>query len=211
MLAAGRSIQDNDILRISILNRIAVSEHHRDATEMLIAAHSGDGRAADRLLPLVYDELRSIAGRMLGQNANQTLQPTALVHEAYLRLVDQTRATYQNRAHFAAVAATMMRRVLVDSARRRGRQKREGGHRRESLTRVESCVAEITDFAELDHALTNLAMEDARAAHVVELRYFGGLTIDETAVVLSISTPTVERDWRFARAWLHQALASSDL
>lgn len=187
-----------------------LSDHLIDATEILLAARSGDGRAADRLLPLVYDELRRVAARLLVDGANQTLQPTAVVHEAYLRLVDQTRAGYQDRAHFSAVAATMLRRVVVDNARRSGRQKRGGGRRRESLTRVETCQAEIADFAELDVALTSLANEDARAASVVELRYFGGLTIEQTAAALGVSTPTVERDWRFARAWLHEALDRAD-
>ena len=194
-----------------------------EVTALLLAWEGGDPEALERLLPLVYDELRRIGERQLrGERAGQTLQPTAVVHEAYLRLVDQSRANWQNRSHFYAVAARMMRRVLVDHARRRGRVKRgagaprisfdeaeahipsEGGDRIDRIDRIEPI--DLVDLIDLHDALERLGQLDAEQARIVELRYFGGLTIEETAAVLGSSPATVKRDWSSARAWLYREL-----
>ena len=179
------------------------------------------GASAQDLMPLVYDELRRLAGGYLRrENAGHTLQATALVHEAYEKLVDQTRVDWQGRAHFLAVAAQAMRRVLIDHARRRGRDKRGGGQQRITLEasrvgRAEGLVdaglgqeVDLDELLSLDRMLTELAEHDPRAARVVELRYFAGLTVPEVAQVLEVSVSTVEGDWRHARAWLKKALAS---
>jgi RNA polymerase sigma factor (TIGR02999 family) len=158
-------------------------------------------------MEVVHAELKDLAAASLrGERADHTLQPTALVHEAWLRLVDQTRVEWQNRAHFLGTAALAMRRVLVDHARARGREKRGGGAGREPL---ESGIAQARsdlelelDVLALDRGLTELARHSGRVAKVVELRFFAGLTEDETAAVLGVARPTVTRDWRAARAWL---------
>jgi len=177
-------------------------------TALLVEATGGDKSAVDRLLPLIYDDLRGLAeGAMRSERRGHTLQPTALIHEAYLRLVNQTRVQWRDRAHFFAVAATVIRRVLVDHARGRGAAKRGGGRERVSLDQADP-VAESpdVDMLALDEAMNRLAGFDARKSRVVESRFFGGLGIDDTAEVLGVSHATVERDWSLARAWLFREL-----
>jgi RNA polymerase sigma factor (TIGR02999 family) len=182
-------------------------------TQLLLDHSHGDAQALGRLLPLVYEELRATAGRaMVGERQDHTLSATALVHEAYLRLVDQTRVKWQHRAQFLAVAAQMMRRILVDHARRRATAKRGGDRIRMPPTAVkEACMGTEadaeTDLQALDAALARLAEWDPQQARIVELRYFGGLTLEETAEVCAISVATVKREWALARAWLHRELA----
>ena len=179
-----------------------------DVTELLLRASEGDRESIDRLLPLVYDELRRLAEHQLhSERRDHTLQATALVHEAYMSLVDQTRVQWKNRAHFFAVAAQAIRRILVDHARSKQRAKRGGGWKRVDLDDQSSAAAEPSDdLVSLDSALTAFADEHPDQARVVEMRFFGGLTADETARVLGVSTRTVERRWQYARAWLHRAL-----
>jgi RNA polymerase sigma factor (TIGR02999 family) len=181
-----------------------------DVTRLLEAAAAGDRRAADDLLPVVYDELRKLAAaRLAAEKPGQTLQPTALVHEAYLRLVrDQA---FDGRGHFFAAAAEAMRRILVDRARSRLSRKRGGDRGRADLD-LEQLVApqQSDDVLAVDEALRRLAAKDARKAKLVELRYFAGMTLDEAAAVLGISPATADRDWTFARAWLHRSLADSE-
>lgn len=165
----------------------------------------------EQLLPLIYDDLRRLAGSQLRrERADHTLQPTDLVHEAYERLADQSRVDWRGRAHFLAVAAQVMRRLLVDHARQRGRRKRGGGAQRVTLGGIAAPADADLDLEELialDRALTRLAALDEREARVVELRYFGGLTTGEIASVLDVSERTVLGDWAFARAWLKQELS----
>jgi RNA polymerase sigma-70 factor, ECF subfamily len=178
-------------------------------SELLAASSSGDASARDQLVSLVYEELRGLAQNYLRrERLDHTLQATALVHEAYLRLIGQTQVPWRNREHFLGVAAQMMRRVLVDYARGRGRAKRGADRRKISLSGLErwKAAAEV-DFSALDDALMALETLDAQKGRVVELRYFGGLSIQETARVLMVSTATVEREWRFARAFLQRELA----
>jgi RNA polymerase sigma factor (TIGR02999 family) len=174
-----------------------------DTTRILREIRDGDESAAERLVPLIYDDLRALAGRyMRNEAADHTLQPTALVHEAFLRLVDTDRVEWKTRAHFMAVAARTMRRILVDHARRRNAAKRGGGKK---VTLVEGMAfneQRPIDLVALDEALAKLAVIDGRQSSVVELRFFGGLAVEEIADVLDVSTATVKRDWRFARAWL---------
>ncbi len=177
------------------------------ATRLLLNWNQGDRDAADRLMPLVYDELRSLARRYLArERSDHTLQATGLVHEAYLRLVDQTVTDWQNRAHFFAIAAQVMRHILVDHARRHRAEKRGGGE-----AKLEYDDAEMSpdrhrdvDLLALDDALQDLAKLDARQSRVVELRFFGGLTTEEIGEALEISPRTVKREWRMARAWLRR-------
>jgi len=173
-------------------------------TELLQAWSAGDRSALDRLMPLVYNELHRLARRYMRQERpDHTLQATSLVNEAYLRLIDIKRVEWRNRAHFLALAAQMMRRILVDSARNRRRQKRGGGAVHMNLDDVQALPdAKEYDLVALSDALSGLATFDARMSHVVELRFFGGLTVDETAHVLNISPETVMRDWKTAKAWL---------
>lgn len=182
-----------------------------EITQLLAAWSAGDANALEALIPLIYDELRVIAERCFArEGASHTLQPTAVVHEAYLKLVDQKRTNWKNRGHFFAVAAQMMRRLLVDHARRRDAEKRGGAATRVSLEAV-GAVEPVreTDVIELDRALDKLAALDATQARVVELRYFGGLTLDETAVVIGASPSTVGRAFRVARAWLYRELSAA--
>jgi RNA polymerase sigma factor (TIGR02999 family) len=184
----------------------------QDITRILLAWREGDDSALERLMPLVYDELRRLARRYMGrQRPGHTLQTTALVNEAYLRLVDANQVRWQDRAHFFAVSARLMRRVLVDFARARDNLKRGGGARRVTLD-DDLAVAngEVTDVVALDDALTRLAGLDPRQAQIVELRYFGGLTEEETAEALGVSVRTVRRDWVLARAWLFRELSRED-
>lgn len=180
-----------------------------NVTALLRDWRAGDGSSLDRLLDLVYGELKSIANRHLrSERQSHTLQPTALVHEAFLRLVEQREVSFQNRQHFFALAATMMRRVLVDHARRRGSEKRGGESVQIELASAEevSEAVQLDEVLAVDQALDRLATLDPLRALVVELRYFGGLTNDEAAVVLGCSEPTVRRHWRLARTWLYQVL-----
>jgi len=172
---------------------------------------AGDSDAPARLMPLVYTELRRLARDYLRrERSDHTLQPTALVHEAYLRLVDQTRLTWQNRAHFYGVAAQLMRRILVDHARTHGAQKRGGPTPKLSLDEARfSPEDRPADLLALDEALKALAETDERKARVVELRFFGGLNMEETAEVLQVSEKTVRRDWQMAKLWLHRELAET--
>jgi RNA polymerase sigma factor (TIGR02999 family) len=180
----------------------------QDVTSMLIAWSRGDSSVEDRLMEAVYDDLRrKAAGILRHESPGHTLQPTALVNEAYLRLVDQKRVAWQNRAHFLAVAARMMRRVLIDYARRRRAAKRGGEMTRVTLDDfLAPSGSRQLDLLVLDEALAELAALDARQGQIVELRAFGGLSVEETAEVLGISPATVKRDWSFAQAWLQRRL-----
>jgi RNA polymerase sigma factor (TIGR02999 family) len=183
---------------------MSASPAQEEVTRVLIRAGAGDAGAAEDLLPLVYAELRGLAGGyMRREREGHTLDPTALVHEAYLRLVDQTRVDWRDRTHFFAVAATAMRRILINHARDRRRLKRGGGARRLSLSELTGDVpADDVQLLALDEALDRLQTLDARKARVVELRYFAGLGVDDTASLLDVSPATVKRDWEFSRAWL---------
>lgn len=178
-------------------------------TELLIAWTDGNRDALDRLAPIVYDDLRRLAaGYMQREPPGHPLQPTALVHEAYLRLIDQRQVQWRNRAHFFGVAAQMMRRILVDHARKRLADKRGGAVTIVGLDEVSPASESHTvDVLALDQALDQLTGVDPRLCRVVELRYFAGLNIDETASALDVSTATVERDWKVAKAWLFQRLS----
>jgi RNA polymerase sigma factor (TIGR02999 family) len=180
-----------------------------EITELLLGAQAGSAGATDRLLPLLYQELKRLAaGYLRAERADHTLQTTGLVHEAYLRLVDQTRTTWHNRAHFFGIAAQAMRRILVDHARRRQAGKRDGGR---AVTLEEDLAADEGDSGEVlavHAALERLAELDPRQARLVELRYFAGLTIEETAESLGVSPATVKRDWLSAKAWLQRELSS---
>src|SRR5499426_2848206 len=180
-----------------------------EVTQLLLAWSEGDRQALDRLVPLVYDELRRLAhGYMRRERAGQTLQTTALIHEAYLRLIDANQVQWRNRAHFFGVAARLMRQILVAIARERGYQKRGGGARQVSLDEAMMIdEGRDEDLVALDEALGELAQIDARKAQVVEMRFFGGLTEDEIAATLNVSTETVRRDWRLARSWLRRELS----
>jgi RNA polymerase sigma-70 factor, ECF subfamily len=169
----------------------------------------GDAEAARQLLPLVYEELRALAGgHFRRQRADHTLQPTALVHEAFVRLIDHTNAHYNDRAHFFAVAATAMRQILTDHARRKKADKRGGEWDKISLDHAAGAASsQALDIVALDDALNQLAELDPRKHRVVELRFFGGLSVDEVAQVLKVSKTTVESDWRGARAWLNAQLS----
>jgi RNA polymerase sigma factor (TIGR02999 family) len=181
-----------------------------DVTALLHDWGRGSPAALDQLLPLIYAELRHVAARQLRhERSDHTLQPTALVHEVYLRLVDQRHVDWQDRAHFFGVAAQVMRRVLVDHARRRGASKRGDGVRCVSIDEAKDIAAanEIPILA-LDHALDRLEKVDSDLAKLVGLRAFGGLTIDEAAHLLGVSPSTTKRDWRTAKAWLHRELCA---
>ncbi|MGI8955911.1 MAG: sigma-70 family RNA polymerase sigma factor [Chthoniobacterales bacterium] len=180
----------------------------QEATRLLIDWGQGDAEAASRLMPLVYDELRQIArGYLRRERADHTLQATGLVHEAYLRLVDQTVTSWQNRAQFFGVAACVMRRVLLDHARRHRAEKRGGTWQKlEFDEALAAGLPRSLDLVVLDEALQNLAQVDPRQSQVVELRFFGGLTTEEAAEVLDVSPRTIKREWRRARAWLHREI-----
>jgi RNA polymerase sigma factor (TIGR02999 family) len=181
----------------------------QNVTQLLLAWGEGDEAARDELIPLVYDQLRRIARRHLrGERAGHTLQTTALINEAYLKLVEQS-VSWQSRAHFFGIAAQLMRQILVDHARARQRLKRGGDRQLISLSAAENAQEEAADLLALHEALETLAEVDPQGSRIVELRFFGGLTIEETAQVMGISTPTVERGWRAARAWLQTELTAS--
>lgn len=182
-----------------------------DATELLLAWGNGDESAFDKLVPLVYQEMRVLAQRyMRRERTDHTLQATALVNEAYVRLVDVNRIQWQNRSHFLAVAAQTMRRILVDFARQRHRQKRGGDVMRVTIDDAHDIAQEKgADVVALSDALSALATFDPRMSQVVELRFFGGLSVQETADVLRVSSETVMRDWKTAKAWLLRELSDS--
>lgn len=181
----------------------------QDVTELLRAWGDGDLEARDRVLGLVYQELRRRAAvHLRRERPGHSLQPTALVHEVYLRMVDQRRAVWQNRAQFLAVASRMMRRILVDRARRRKAGKRSGHWARMTMDDVLAAARPPdVDVLDLDRALAELAEFDERKSRIAELRFFGGLSVEETGEVLGISPATVARDWQAARAWLFKTLA----
>jgi RNA polymerase sigma factor (TIGR02999 family) len=180
-----------------------------DVTGLLLAWSQGDSSAFDKLVPLVYQELRRLARHYMAQERREhTLQATALVNEAYLRLIDVNRMQWQNRAHFFAVSAQMMRRILVEFARRRHRHKRGGEAQHVALEEAPELSGENEpDIVAIDEALGKLATIDQRMSQVVELRFFGGLSIEESAEVLKVSAETVMRDWKTAKAWLLRELA----
>ena len=180
-------------------------------TQLLIAWSDGHRDALDALVPLVYDDLRRLAAGYMGRETpGHSLQPTALVHEAYVRLVDQRRVQWRNRAHFFGVAASMMRRILVDYARKRRTDKRGGAAERVTLTANDVAAPEQTgiDVLSLHESLERLAAFDPQQERIVELRYFGGLTIDETAEVVGVSPATVVREWTIAKAWLRADMSA---
>jgi len=187
---------------------LSIAEAPQSPTALLLAWNRGESGALDALLPLVYDELRRVAAHyMKRERTGHTLQPTALVNEAYLRLIDARHVHWQNRAHFLAMAARLMRRILIDAARARGYEKRGGGA---PVVSLDDDVVVTTepgeDLVALDDALTALANVDARKSQVVEMRFFGGLTLDETAEALHVSRDTVKRDWTMAKLWLLREL-----
>lgn len=185
-----------------------MSEHTSNATVLLTALERGDPKAADKLLELVYQELRQLATRKMSQEPpNQTLQPTALVHEAWLRLVGSENPSFENRAHFFSAAAEAMRRILIDRARRRHTQRHGGGYQRVDLTESDLAAPQAEEeILVVNEALEKLAKTHPVQAEVVKLRYFGGRTNEEVAQILDISLSTVKNYWAFARAWLLQEI-----
>jgi RNA polymerase sigma factor (TIGR02999 family) len=184
-----------------------------DVTQILSQIESGDAAAAEQLLPLVYDELRKLAAQRLAQEKpGQTLQATALVHEAYLRLVDGARPSqWDGRGHFFAAAAEAMRRILIDNARAKGRQKRQGDGRRFDIDTVDVATHATPDqLLAIDEALAKLEREDPAVFELVKLRYFAGLSLADAAAILGISSATAYRHWNYARAWLHGELLGDD-
>jgi RNA polymerase sigma factor (TIGR02999 family) len=182
-----------------------------DITRILESIEHGDPRAADELLPLVYEELRKLAAaRMAQENPGHTLQPTALVHEAWLRLVGDENVRWDGRAHFFGAAAEAMRRILIDRARRRNARRHGGDQQRVDFPAVEIAAPDDDDqILAVNEALEKLAAQDKLKAELVKLRYFAGLTIEEAAQVLRISEPTAKRYWTFAKAWLHREIETS--
>ena len=180
----------------------------QEVTQMLLDWSLGDQQALDRLIPVVYGELRRLASRHLRrERADHTLQTTALIHEAYLKLIEQRNVRWQNRAHFFGIAAQLMRRILVDHARTRHRVKRGGAAMRVPLEEVVVAAEGLNiNLVSLDEALTRLAAVDSRQGRIVELRFFGGLSVEETAEVLRVSAATVKNDWSMAKAWLRREL-----
>jgi RNA polymerase sigma factor (TIGR02999 family) len=182
-----------------------------DVTHLLLAWRAGDSAALAALTPLIYDELHRIASRyMRRERDNRTLQPTALVNEAWIRLVDVKNVQWQNRAHFFALCAQIMRRILVDFARSRSFAKRGGGLRPVELDVALAECKGTSDLVAIDDALQSLSVIDPRKSKVVELRFFGGLSVEETAEALQVSIDTVARDWKLARSWLLRELSPSD-
>jgi RNA polymerase sigma factor (TIGR02999 family) len=179
-----------------------------DVTEILAQWSEGDQAALNKLAPIVYDELLRLARfRLSGEHSDLTLQPTALVHEAYLKLMNQARPSWKNRAHFFAIAATIMRRILIDDARRRKAGKRGGGIRVTLNEEIDVGDAKSPDVLALDLALRSLAQIDERKSRIIELKHFGGLTTEEISEVTGLSVATVGRDLRLAHAWLHREIS----
>ncbi len=187
------------------------SDPQHEVTQILQNWSGGDQKAPERLMPFVYDEMRRLARVFLAkERGNHTLQPTALVHEAYVRLVDQTRVNWQNRAHFYGIAASMMRRVLIDHARAHVTDKRGGATIRLSIDDVQVPVEErAAALLDLDEALERLKEMDERKCKIIEMRFFGGLSDEEIAEALGVSTRTVLRDWKTARLWLYRELTQN--
>lgn len=188
-----------------------IAENRHNLTQMLKKWSSGDTRVLDELMPFVYEELRRQAARYLRkERSNHTLQTTALIHEAYLKLIDQKNVEWQNRSHFFAIAAQAMRRILVDYARERNREKRGGAAENLPIEEAQFVISKekSIDLVALDEALTRLAEFDERQARIVELKFFSGLDTDETAEVLGVSNATVRRDWNMAKAWLYQQITN---
>jgi RNA polymerase sigma factor (TIGR02999 family) len=189
----------------------AISDPSENPTALLLAWRRGDRKAFDRLVPLVHEELRRLAHHYMGhERRDHTLQATALVNEAYLRLIEAGKVEWQNRAHFVAIAARIMRHVLVDAARARGNRKRGGGKRvllDEAMLVTDQANPDVID---VDRALIALAKIDQRKAQMVELRFFGGLSIEETAEAMNVSVDTVKRDWRVAKLWLLRELRGGE-
>ena len=183
----------------------------QNVTQLLLGWSKGDKEALDKLVPLVYDELRRQAARYLRrERVGHTLQTTALIHEAYLRLIDQKNVHWQNRAHFFGIAAQLMRRILVDHARNKKRAKRGGSDVRVSFSEATlKAKGQDVDIVALDEALERLTEIDEQQSRIVELRFFSGLTVEESAEVLSISPATVKRDWSMAKAWLHREITGT--
>jgi RNA polymerase sigma factor (TIGR02999 family) len=192
---------------------MALTPSQSELTRVLRSVDAGEESASSRLLPLVYDELRKLAASRLSRlGSDQTLQPTALVHEVYLRLLGDEPVEWANRAHFFAAAANAMRNIIVERARRRGRIKHGGGRARLPLEAadVPDSGSDEFDFVGLDTALKRFAEVDPTRAQVVMLRFFAGLTVEDTAAALGSSPATVKRDWNYARAWLHDAMNEGD-
>jgi len=183
-----------------------------DVTRILVAIEQGDARAADKLLPLVYEELRHLAAQKLSQERpGQTLQATALVHEAYIRLVGAEGRNWSSRRHFFAAAAEAMRRILIENARRKQRLRHGGGRRRVDMDDADLAIeAPSDDLVALDEALSKLAEEDRVVADLVKMRYFAGLTLEQAAEILGISRRTADRYWAYARAWLYQEITKGE-
>jgi RNA polymerase sigma factor (TIGR02999 family) len=200
---------DSGDWRVGLVGGPVATPPKEEITQILSDLGAGDRDAPARLMPLVYDELRRLASHYLSrERAGHTLQPTALVHEAYIRMVDQTRVSWQNRAHFIAVAACMMRRILVDHARSHHADRHGGYCRRLSLDEAVSFPkGRDLDIVALDDALKDLAMLDPDQSRIVEMRFFGGLTLEETAEAIGISRSTVKREWTMAKAWLYDQLS----
>ena len=207
-LAVGSCILRSELAQIQVRRSGPMVHSQQNVTELLLDWSAGDKAALDRILPIVYDELRKQAARYLQrERAGHTLQTTALINEAYIRLVDQKNVRWQNRAHFFGISAQLMRRILVDHARAKHRAKRGGSDIRVSLSDANLVVKETDlDIIAVDEALERLAHIDEQQSRVVELRFFAGLSVEETAEVLKISPATVKRDWSMAKAWLHREL-----
>ena len=187
-----------------------MAQTSQNVTQLLIGWSNGDREALDALLPVVYEELRKQAANYLRrERVGHTLQTTALIHEAYLKLVDQKNVHWQNRAHFFGIAAQLMRRILVDHARTKKRAKRGGSNIRVSFNEANVLAPrQNLDIVALDEALERLSEIDEQQSRIVELRFFSGLTVEETAAVLAISPATVKRDWSMAKAWLHREISA---
>lgn len=207
------STDASNIIAVSLCPDLTMSSNSSgEITQMLLELTDGNADAVDQILPHIYDELRRLAGSYLRrERSDHTLQPTALVHEAYMKLIDQRQVKWQNRAHFFGIAAQVMRRILMDHARKHLANKRGGDAEILPLEEEIFVVSpdKSNELLALDEALERLAKMDPPKARVVELRYFGGLSIEETAEVMGISVPTVNRHWKFAKAWLHSELTNS--
>jgi RNA polymerase sigma factor (TIGR02999 family) len=183
-----------------------------NVTQILCAIEQGDAKAADELLPLIYEELRRLAAHKMSQEPpGQTLQATALVHEAYIRLVGSEARNWNSRTHFFAAAAEAMRRILIDNARRKQRLKHGGDRKRTDLNNADIAInSPSTDFIALDEALTKLAQEDPVKADLVKLRYFAGLTLEQASDILGLAQTTAKRHWTYARAWLYRQIRAGE-